>query len=115
MKTALLMASAAVVIAVVPPAHADITGIDQAFLTTLGQAGLVYMSPDRAITAAKSVCELVDEGMRGVEIVQKLQDSNPGFEGDGAAKFAALAAQAYCPQKLTGGDDAATAPKGGDA
>lgn len=115
MKTALRTASAAVVIAVAAPAHADITGVDQAFLTTLGQAGLVYMSPERAITAAKSVCELVDDGMEGVEIVQKLQDSNPGFQGDGAAKFAALAAQAYCPQKLTGGDAAAPAPKGGDA
>ena len=110
MKTALLMASAAVVIvaaapAVVivaaPPAHADTTAADQAFLNTLRQAGLTYLNPDRAISAGKMVCQLADEGMEGVEIVQNLQAQNPGFAGDGAAKFTALAAQSYCPEKLT--------------
>ncbi len=113
MKTALLLASAALVIGTAAPAHADITGTDQAFLNTLSQAGLTYLNPDRAISAAKSVCQLADSGMDGAEIVKDLQDRNPGFQGDGAAKFTALAAQAYCPGKLTGGNEA-PAPKGGN-
>jgi hypothetical protein len=123
MKTTLLMAGAAVVIATTAPAqviaaaapaHADTTATDQAFLNTLRQAGLTYLNPDRAISAAKSVCQLADEGMEGVEIVQNLQAQNPGFGGDGAAKFTALAAQAYCPEKLTS-ENAAPPPKDGNA
>ncbi|CPR06574.1 hypothetical protein BN971_00808 [Mycobacterium bohemicum DSM 44277] len=114
MKTALLMAGVALAIGTAAQANADITAKDQAFLTTLNQAGLVYMSPERAISAAKSVCDLADGGMEGADIVKNLQDKNPGFEGDGAAKFAALAAQSYCPQKLSGGDSAPP-PKSGNA
>ncbi len=114
MKTALLTAGVALVIGTAAPAHADLTGKDQAFLTTLRQAGLVYMNPDRAVAAGKSVCQLADGGLDGAEIVKDLQDRNPGFQGDGAAKFTALAAQAYCPEKLTSGDET-PAPKSGNA
>lgn len=114
MKTALLVAGAALVICTAAPARADITARDQAFLNSLSQAGLVYMSPDRAIQAAKSVCTLADNGLEGAEIVQDLQDRNPGFQGDGAAKFTALAAQAYCPEKLTAGDQSPP-PQSGNA
>jgi hypothetical protein len=114
MKTALLMAGVALAIGTAAQAHADTTAKDQAFLTTLSQAGLVYMNPERAVAAAKSVCDLADGGMEGADIVKNLQEKNPGFQGDGAAKFAALAAQAYCPQKLTGGDSAPP-PKSGNA
>jgi hypothetical protein len=113
MKKVLLLAGVAVAIGTAAPADADVTAKDQAFLTTLHQAGLVYMNPDRAIAAGKSVCDLADGGMEGADIVKNLQDKNPGFHGDGAAKFVALAAQAYCPQKLTGGED--NPPKGGNA
>ncbi|BBX61473.1 hypothetical protein MSAS_06470 [Mycobacterium saskatchewanense] len=113
MKKALLLAGIAVAIGAAAPAHADLTSKDQAFLNTLNQAGLVYLSPDRAVTAGKSVCTLADNGMDGAEIVQNLQEKNPGFQGDGAAKFTALAAQAYCPEKLTSGD--APAPKNDNA
>lgn len=112
MKKVLLLAGVAVAIGAAAPAHADITSKDQAFLNSLTQAGLVYMSPERAIAAAKSVCELADNGMDGAEIVKNLQDKNPGFQGDGAAKFTALAAQAYCPQKLTSGEESPE-PKAG--
>jgi Protein of unknown function (DUF732) len=110
MRLVLLLASAGVMIGTAGAAHADVDAKDQTFLTTLNQAGVTYMSPTRAISAGKSVCDLVDSGMTGYEIVQHLQDSNPGFEGDGAAKFAAIAAQAYCPQALTVAEDQ-TPPK----
>jgi Protein of unknown function (DUF732) len=114
MRPALFLASAAVVIATAAPAHADLDGKDQAFLTTLSQAGLTYLNPERAVAAAKDVCDLANGGMTGEEIVKNLQDRNPGFQGQGAAKFTAIAASAYCPEQLTP-QDQGSAPKGGAA
>ena len=111
MRLVLLLASAAVVIGTAAPAYADPDTKDQAFLTALTQAGLTYMNADRAITAGKNVCSLADGGMTGEEIVKNLQDRNPGFQGPGAAKFAAIAASAYCPEKLTQTEDQGPAPK----
>jgi hypothetical protein len=113
MRPVLLLASVATVIATAAPAHADPDGKDQTFLNALTQAGLTYMSADRAITAGKQVCSLADGGMTGEEIVQNLQDRNPGFQGQGAAKFAAIAASAYCPEKLTQTEDQGPPPKSG--
>ncbi|HUH69678.1 MAG TPA: DUF732 domain-containing protein [Mycobacterium sp.] len=113
MRLVLLLASIAAVIGTAGPAYADIDGQDQAFLAALTQAGLTYMNPDRAITAGKSVCDLADQGMTGVEIVNNLQERNPAFQGDGAAKFAAIAAKAYCPDSLTGQDRGPAPPGGG--
>lgn len=110
MRLLLLLASVTVAIGTAASAYADVDGKDQAFLTTLSQAGVTYLNADRAITAGRSVCDLVDSGMTGAEIVKNLQDRNPGFEGDGAARFAAIAAQAYCPQALATQDEGA-APK----
>ena len=55
---------------------------------------------------------LVFVGLTGEEIVKNLQDRNPGFQGPGAAKFAAIAASAYCPEKLTQTEEG-QAPKSG--
>lgn len=111
MRLVLLMASAAVVIGTAAPAYADPTAKDQAFLSALTRAGLTYLNADRAITAGKQVCKSADDGMTGEQIVKALQDKNPGFEGPGAAKFAAIAASAYCPEKLTQPEDPGAAPK----
>jgi len=113
MRLVLLLASVATVIGTAGPAYADPDGKDQAFLNALGQAGLTYMNPDRAISAGKLVCSLADGGMTGEEIVKNLQDRNPGFQGQGAAKFAAIAASAYCPEKLTQTEDQGPPPKAG--
>jgi Protein of unknown function (DUF732) len=113
MRPVLLLASVAAVIGTAAPAYADPDGKDQAFLNALTQAGLTYMSADRAITAGKQVCSLADGGMTGEEIVRNLQDRNPGFQGPGAAKFAAIAASAYCPEKLTQTEDQGPPPKSG--
>jgi len=111
MRLLLLLASAAVVIGTAAPAYADPSAKDQAFLNALTQAGLTYMNADRAIAAGKQVCSLADDGMTGEEIVKNLQDRNPGFQGPGAAKFAAIAASAYCPEKLTQTEEQGPAPK----
>jgi hypothetical protein len=113
MRLVLLLASAATVIGTAAPAYADPDGKDQAFLVALAQAGLTYMNADRAITAGKQVCSLADGGMTGEEIVKNLQDSNPGFQGQGAAQFTAIAASAYCPEQLSQAQGQAPAPNGG--
>jgi hypothetical protein len=112
MRLLLLLASAAVVIGTAAPAYADPDAKDQAFLNALSQAGVTFLNPDRAINAGKQVCSLADGGMTGAEIVQNLQDRNPGFAGPGAARFAAIAASAYCPEKLTQPEDPGAPPKG---
>lgn len=112
MRLVLLLAAAAVVIGTAAPAHADPTPKDEAFLNALSQAGLTFLNADRAITAGKQVCSSADDGLTGEEIVKNLQDRNPGFQGPGAAKFAAIAASAYCPEKLSQTEES-QAPKSG--
>ena len=112
MRLILLLASVAAAIGTAAPAYADIDSKDQVFLVALNQAGLTYLNPARAIAAAKTVCNLVDQGMTGVEIVKDLQQLNPGFEDSGAAKFTAIAATAYCPKSLTS-EDQSPVPKSG--
>src|ERR1700761_8566402 len=98
MRRLSMLLSVATMIAVAAPAHAD--GNDQSFLVALQQAGLTYQDPDRAVSAGKQVCDLVNGGMAAADIVKHLEQYNPGFAGDGAAKFPAIAAAAYCPNVL---------------
>jgi Protein of unknown function (DUF732) len=97
----LLLTSVAAVVAMAPPAHADPES-DPGFLTQLKQAGLTFQDPAAAVSAAKDVCALVDSGSTDTDIITNLQLRNPGFTGNGAAKFTALAAGEYCPKYLTG-------------
>jgi hypothetical protein len=76
---------------------------DRAFLAELQQAGVAYHDPYNAVTAAKSVCQLVDDGKSAAEIITELRNRNPSFQGTSAAKFTALAAAHFCPQYMTGG------------
>ncbi|MBW0018382.1 MAG: DUF732 domain-containing protein [Mycobacterium sp.] len=94
------------------PAKADLDSTDQAFLVTLRQAGVTYQDPESAIRAGKTVCSLVASGMSGADVVKSLQDNNPGFQGDGAGKFAAIAAEAYCPKAITDGGVPGPKPDG---
>jgi uncharacterized protein DUF732 len=75
---------------------------DADFLAQLRAAGLTYQDPAAAISAAKDVCALVDNGTPDTDIVNNLQLRNPGFTGKGAVEFTALAAGEYCPKYLTG-------------
>jgi hypothetical protein len=108
MKLFLSVASAVVMIGIAAPAYADDgdggdISNDKAFLTELQQAGVTYQDPNNAVTAAKSVCQLVDDGKSAAEIIAELRNRNPSFQGTSAAKFTALAAAHYCPQYMTGG------------
>lgn len=81
------------------PARADST--DDAFLASLHSAGLTYPDANRAIAAGKAVCQMVSQGQPMVDVVHRIQDLNPKLREDNAAKFAAIAATAYCPQAIS--------------
>ncbi|MDT5116780.1 MAG: hypothetical protein QOE30_2519 [Mycobacterium sp.] len=111
MRRPMMLLSVATTIALAVPAHADPSPspspapdptADASFLSELKAAGLSFGDPAAAISAAKTVCELVDTGHSDQEIVNNLQLHNPGFVGTGAAKFTAIAAGSYCPKYLTG-------------
>lgn len=89
------------------PAAAEEAGAaSPAFLASLQKAGISYGDPDRAVAAAQAVCGMVDNGKNGLEVLSALMSENPGFTTDGAAHFAALAANAYCPHQLASDSDA---------
>lgn len=102
MKSLLLtLTSLAAVVGLAGPARAD--GNDDAFLVSLQAAGITYPDPARAIGAGKWVCQAVDKGTQMVDVVKAIQAQNSGLHGDNAARFAAIAANVYCPQALSPG------------
>ena len=106
MKRLLMLTSVAAMIGMAAPAYADPSGNDADFLKHLSNAGLSYGDPDKAISVAKDVCDLADKGTSGTDIVDNLKKLNPGFTGDGAAKFTAIAASDYCPKYAVSGNQA---------
>jgi len=108
MRFLLTVASAVVMIGIAVPAYADDgdgadISNDKDFLAELRQVGVTYQNPDNAVAAAKSVCQLVDDGKSVGEILTELRSRNPSFQGTSAAKFTALAAAHYCPEYMSGG------------
>jgi hypothetical protein len=106
MKRLLMLTSAAAIIGMAAPAYADPSGNsgnDADFLKHLSSAGLTFQDPAQAISVAKNVCDLSDKGTSGTDIVANLQKLNPGFTGDGAAKFTGIAAKDYCPKYANSG------------
>ncbi len=101
---ALLIVPAAISLA--GPAHADPSGDDADFLAALKQAGITYLDGDRAVAAGKGICDQLDHGQSAPDVVKSLTDANPGFPPNGAARFVAIAAAAYCPNYLGDGSSA---------
>jgi Protein of unknown function (DUF732) len=106
MTRLLMLITVLTTITMAAPAHADPapgpSDNDAQFLSELKAAGITFQDPAAAISVAKDVCDLVNKGTPDTEIVNNLQLRNPGFVGNGAAKFTALAAASYCPKYLTG-------------
>jgi hypothetical protein len=107
MRFLLTLISLAAMIGLAAPAHADST--DDQFLAALGDNGLTYPSPDKAVAAGKSVCKMAnDNNMRMGNVVIAIHNSNPRLAWDDAAKFTAIAASVYCPDTST--DDIGVLP-----
>ncbi len=108
MKLLLTLLGCVTMLALAAPGHSD-PGVDDppadnpAFLASLQNAGISYQDPDQAIAAAKAMCGMADSGKSGLEVLRNLQTANPGFTTDGAAQFAAIAANTFCPHQLSSG------------
>lgn len=81
--------------------NAEPANQDAAFLRSLQQAGISYRSPAEVVAAAYGVCSAMNDGVQGIEVANELAKRNPGFTLDGAALFTRLAANVYCPNRLT--------------
>ena len=106
MRTLLAVLSVCTAIGLAAPAYADpddISGDDQAFLAALQKVGIHYPSPDRAISAGKSVCACLNGGESGLELVHEVKVRNAGFTMEEASDFAMIASKYYCPQQLSKG------------
>ncbi|UQX13507.1 DUF732 domain-containing protein [Candidatus Mycobacterium methanotrophicum] len=87
-----------------PGPDIDETGFNEAgFLAALNNAGIIYHSPSHAVAAGQAVCGLMDNGLSGIEVIDHVKKANPAFTLDGAAKFAAVAANEFCPQRMQHG------------
>lgn len=98
MKRLLMLLGLAAMIATAAPASAD--AADDQFLAALQASGVTYKDPGKVISAAKWVCQTVNGGAQMSDVVKTVEAENPGLVQENAAKFTALAASAYCPNKL---------------
>lgn len=90
--------TAVIGLAVAPQAVADKT--DEAFLASLRQAKVSYGDATQAVAAGKKVCDMAANGKHAPDVVQAVKVDNPGIGDDGATRFAAIAANWYCPEQL---------------
>lgn len=100
MKRLLTLVSVLTAIGLAAPAYGEPEGDDGAFLAALQNAGFTYTSPGLVITSAKAVCGFISKGETGLQVVHDVKDQNPGMTMDDAARFAAIASNAYCPEHL---------------
>jgi len=98
MRPLLVLIGVAGMIGMAAPAYADAN--DDAFLAALQKAGIGFPAPDRVIAAGRLVCQLSGQGKPMADVVNTIQGANPGLHGDNAARFTAIAADAYCPQAI---------------
>ena len=99
MKLLLALASFAAMIGMAVPAHADST--DDSFIASLKAADISFSDPDAAVGAGKWVCDKVNGGTDMSSVVKTLETKNSSLNPDKASKFAAIAANAYCPDAIS--------------
>ena len=108
MKLFLTLASVAAVIGLAAPAHADST--DDSFIASLKAAGITFSDPDAAVGAGKWVCDKVGGGTDMSDVVKTLTTKNTSLNPDKAGKFAAIAANAYCPDAVSASSSTSDTP-----
>jgi Protein of unknown function (DUF732) len=79
----------------------DDPAADAHFLDTLNQAGMTYRNGADAVAAGRMACNMMISGRSEKDVVDELSMRNPGLNGGGAMKFAALASSTYCPDYLS--------------
>lgn len=99
MKRIFVLVGITATIGLAAPAYADPSS-DAAFLSALTGAGLTHNGAVQAVAAGRAVCELMDGGLSPKDTVVAVQSTNPGFTLERAAQFAAISANAFCPQHM---------------
>ena len=79
-----------------PPSN-DNNGI---FLADLQKVGIGFSDPNQAVSAGQAVCACIHNGMSGLHLLKHLQENNPALTENGAAQFATISANSYCPRQL---------------
>jgi hypothetical protein len=79
----------------------DDPAADAHFLDTLNQAGMTYRNGADAVAAGRMACNMMISGRSEKDVVDELSMRNPGLNGGGAMRFAALASSTYCPDYLS--------------
>ncbi len=102
------LTSLAAIIGMAMNAHADST--DDAFIASLQAAGFTFSDAGQAITAAHYVCQAAGGGTAMADIAKAIQSKDSALSDDKAAKFTAIAANAYCPQALSTDNAPSSAP-----
>jgi hypothetical protein len=82
------------------PAHANADDVDDAYLASLGKAGITFPNPDQAVAAGHTVCQLVRNKKQGPEVLALIQSANPGMTPNGARQFLGISLNAYCPDLM---------------
>jgi hypothetical protein len=77
-------------------ATASASPSDDAFLATLDKQGITYASPERAITTAKEICTLLDDGANGVDVSREIS-KNSVVQIEKSGYFVGASITAYCP------------------
>lgn len=108
MKLLLALMSFAAIIGLAVPAFADST--DDAFVASLDKAGITYSDPSSAAKAGQWVCTAVKSSTAMTDVVSTLQSKNPGLSDDHANSFAAIAANAYCPDQVSSSSSSSPTP-----
>jgi hypothetical protein len=83
---------------------------DQNFLAALNKAGMTYRSGPDAVAAGRMACNMMISGRSEKDVVDELAMRNPGLNGGGAMRFAALASSTYCPDYLSKSSQHTTQP-----
>ena len=104
MRILLAVLGVSAMIGLAAPAYGDPdnpSGDDAGFLAALQQADIGYGDPGQAIASAKVVCECLDNGESGLELVEDVKTHNPPLDMNSAAHFALISAKYYCPHHLS--------------
>jgi Protein of unknown function (DUF732) len=106
MRMLLALLGVSAMIGLASPAYADPgadpnPADDAGFLAALQQDGITYSNPASAIGSAHAVCECLDHGESGLNLVEDVKTHNPGFTMDAATQFALISAKYYCPHHLS--------------
>lgn len=108
MKLLLALTIFAAMIGIAAPAHADST--DDSFIASLKAAGITFTDQDAAVGAGKWVCDKVNGGTDMSDVVKTLTSKNTSLNPEKASKFAAIAANAYCPDAISTTSSASDTP-----